>query len=279
MLSASLMGSGGPASLIAGYGYHAAGMAGFYDVTGWPDLPPDGPWGAYTDIIVPRFIATLLTAAIDHRRRTGEGQYIEAFQFEMSLHFLAPELADSQVNGHVTKRLGNRSRFAAPHGVYRCAGEDNWCAVAVLDDGQWKALRQLLGSPPWALDRALDSLEGRQTAHDLIDCHLSAWTRRRSAHAAMDELATAGIPAGAVQSSRDLANDAQYAHREFHRVLHHPEMGTVPYAGTQFRIAGYESGPYACAPMFGEHNHQVLTEIAGLSEADITELISQSAVR
>jgi crotonobetainyl-CoA:carnitine CoA-transferase CaiB-like acyl-CoA transferase len=90
---------------------------------------------------------------------------------------------------------------------------------------------------------------------DLIDRHLSAWTRRRSAHAAMDELSTAGVPAGAVQSSRDLANDAQYAHREFHRVLHHPEMGTVPYAGTQFRIAGYESGPYACAPMFGEHNH------------------------
>lgn len=279
MLSASLMGTGGPASQIAGYGYHAAGMAGFYDVTGWPDLPPDGAWGAYTDIIVPRFIATLLTAAIDHRRRTGEGQYIDAFQFEMSLHLLAPELADSQVNGHVTQRQGNRSRFAAPHGVYPCAGEDNWCAVAVLDDGQWAALRELLGNPPWACDRALDSLEGRLTAHDLIDRHLSAWTLRRSAHAAMDELAANGIPAGAVQCSKDLASDPQYAHREFHRVHHHPEMGTVPYAGTQFRITDYESGPYTYAPGLGEHSYKVLMEIVGLSEAEITELISQSAVR
>lgn len=279
MLSASLMGPGGPASAIGGYGYHAAGMAGFYDVTGWPDLPPDGPWGAYTDIIVPRFIATLLTAAIDHRRRTGEGQYIDAFQFEMALHMLAPELADSQVNGYVTKRQGNRSRFAAPHGVYPCMGADRWCAVAVLNDGQWTALKEVLGNPAWARDRSLDSLEGRLPAQELIDHHLSAWSRRRSAHAAMDELTAAGIPAGAVQSSRDLANDAQYIHRNFHRILHHPEMGTVPYAGTQFRIAGYESGPYASAPMFGEHNHQVLRNIVGISEAEITELIDQSAVR
>jgi crotonobetainyl-CoA:carnitine CoA-transferase CaiB-like acyl-CoA transferase len=142
-----------------------------------------------------------------------------------------------------------------------------------------KRMRQLLGNPPWACDRALDSLQGRLTAHDLIDRHLSAWTRRRSAHVAMNELAAWGIPAGAVQSSKDLANDAQYAYRKFHRVHHHPEMGTVPYTGTQFRIAGYESGPYACAPMFGEHNYQVLTEIVGLSEDEVAELISQSAVR
>lgn len=279
MLSASLMGPGGRASAMAGYGYHAAGMAGFYDVAGWPDLPPDGAWGAYTDIIVPRFVATLLTAAIDHRRRTGEGQYIDAFQFEMALQLLAPELADCQVNSHVTKRQGNRSRFAAPHGVYPCLGKDNWCAITVLDDAQWAALRTLLGNPTWAIDPALDKLPGRLAAHDLIDDHLSSWTRKSDAQTLMDELTASGIPAGVVQRSSDLAVDPQYVHRHFHRIHRHPVMGKVPYAGTQFRIKGYESGPHACAPLLGEHNRPVLTEIVGLRDTEIDALISEQAVR
>ncbi len=85
MLSTSLMGQTDPASEVAGFGYHASGMAGFYEVTGWPDRPPHEPWMAYTDVIAPRMIAAMVTAAIDHRLRTGEGQHIDAAQFEMAL--------------------------------------------------------------------------------------------------------------------------------------------------------------------------------------------------
>ena len=142
MLSTSLMGQFGPAASIAGYGYHAGGMAGFYEVTGWADLPPHGPWMAYTDVIAPRFIATMLVAAIDHRRRTGRGQHIDASQFEMSLQFLAPEIIETQTNGYVATRTGNRLRHAAPQGIYPSAGEDQWCAIAIDSDEHWKSLRQ-----------------------------------------------------------------------------------------------------------------------------------------
>ena len=78
MVSTCLMGQTGPARSFAGYGFHAGAIAGYYDITGWPDLPPDGPWTAYTDVVSPRFISVLVMAALDHRRRTGQGQHIDA---------------------------------------------------------------------------------------------------------------------------------------------------------------------------------------------------------
>lgn len=279
MLSTSLMGQTGPAASIAGYGFHAGGMAGFYEVTGWSDLPPHGPWLAYTDVIAPRFVATLLGAALDHRRRTGQGQHIDASQFEMALQFLAPEIIETQTSGYVATRMNNRARHAAPQGIYPSAGEDQWCAIAIDNDQQWQLLRKALGDPEWAQDAALDTLAGRLKAHDQIDGHLSEWTRARTPHAAMDELTAHGVPAGAVQRSSDLARDPQYAHREFHCFHEHPEMGRVPYAGNQFRIPGYRAGPYGYAPLLGEHNQQVLREVVGMSDQEIAEAIGGGVVQ
>ena len=149
MVSTCLMGQNGPAAPFAGYGFHAGAIAGFYEVTGWPDMPPDGPWTAYTDGVAPRFLASIIMAALDHRRRTGQGQYIDASQMEMSLHFLAPQIIDFNVSGRMVSRNGNRSETAAPHGAYSCSGEDQWCAMAVESDEQWEALRHALGDPAW----------------------------------------------------------------------------------------------------------------------------------
>lgn len=269
MMSTSLMGQTGPVRSLAGFGYHAGGMAGFYEVTGWPDLQPHGPWMAYTDVIAPRYIVALVAAALDHRERTGAGQHIDAAQFEMALQFLAPEIMDTQVNGYVATRLGNRSRFAAPQGVYPCAGEDQWCAIACESDAHWQALRGALGDPDWACDPALQEVGGRLAAHDELDARLAAWTQERMPQAAMDQLCAAGVPAGAVQRSSDLAKDPQYLHREFHRFHEHPEMGEVPHAGVQYRIAGYVPGPYRHAPLLGEHTEQVLRDELGLDDAEI----------
>ena len=279
MISTSLMGQTGPAASVAGFGYHAGAMAGFYEVTGWPDLPPHGPWLAYTDVIAPRFIATMVGAALDHRRRTGEGQHIDASQFEMALQFLAPEIIETQTTGYVATRLGNRARQAAPQGIYPCAGEDQWCAIAIETDAQWTALRTVLGDPSWARDAAFDTAAGRLAGHDAIDAGLSSWTSTRLPHAAMDELTSHGVPAGAVQRSSDLAQDPQYAHRGFHRFHEHPEMGRVPYAGNQFRMPGYAPGPNSYAPLLGEHNAEVMREILGMSDEEIAAAIADGVIQ
>jgi|TARA_Y100000310_G_scaffold321212_1_gene378554 crotonobetainyl-CoA:carnitine CoA-transferase CaiB-like acyl-CoA transferase len=279
MLSTSLMGQTGPHAAVSGFGYHAAGMAGFYEVTGWPDLPPHGPWLAYTDVIAPRFISALVSAALDHRRRTGSGQHIDAAQFELALQFLAPEIMEVQTNDYTATRLGNRSRFYAPQGIYPCAGEDQWCAIAIETDEQWDQLRRALEEPDWAAAPLYATHDARLDAHDDIDRKLSEWTSTMAPLEVMDKLIAAGVPAGAVQRSSDLATDPQYAHRGFHRFHQHPVMGEVPYAGNQFRIPGYQPGPNSYAPLLGEHNLEVLKEIIGMTEQEIADAVKEGVVQ
>ena len=278
MVSTCLMGQSGPASAMAGYGYHAGAMAGFYETTGWSDLPPSGPWVAYTDTIAPRFLLTTLLAALDHRRRTGEGQYIDAAQFEMGLHFLAPEILDYQANGYLASRSGNRARDAAPQGVYPCAGDDNWCAIAVDNDTHWSALCRVLGDPQWSKNPDLESVSGRLENHDSIDAGIANWTRTQNRSVVAEQLRTAGVPAGVVQRSSDLLRDTQYEHRNFFQYLNHVEMGNIPYAGHQFRIRGYASGPRSAAPILGQHSVEVLQELLGMSDDEIANAFASGAI-
>ncbi len=278
MASSCLMGQTGPARDFAGFGYHAAAIAGFFEITGWPDRPPAGPWSAYTDIIAPRFLLLGVMAALEHRRRTGHGQYIDISQMESALLYLAPQLIDFNLSAHAVTRNGNRAETAAPHGAYPCAGEDQWCAIAVENDGQWKALRRVIGDPDWARDDKFRTTEGRLAHEEQIDKRLSEWTRERSPHDVMKVLQAAGVPAGAAHRSSDLLQDPQLAHRRFYHYMDHPEMGNIPYTGHEFRIRGYDSGPRFPAPLLGQHNEYVMREILGMTDDEITETLVAGAL-
>ena len=278
MVSTCLLGQTGRCASMAGYGYHAAGVAGFFELTGWPDRAPVGPWNAYTDTIAPRFLTTTLLAALDHQRRTGEGQLIDLSQMEASLHFLAPEIFALQMTGKAPTRNGNRTEAAAPQGVYRCAGEDEWCAIAVEEDEQWRALRHVLDDPSSMCAPELDSLAGRLAKHDRIDEAITAWTRQRKPRDVMLELTSAGIPAGHVQRSRDLESDPQLLHRGFYRELDHAEMGRVPYSGHQFRISGYDNGPRFAAPLLGGESFEILSDELGMEAEVIADLMAAGTI-
>lgn len=276
MISTCLMGQTGPARGLAGYGYHAAALAGFYEVTGWPDRAPSGPWTAYTDTIAPRFISTLLTAALDHRRRTGEGCHIDLAQIETALHFLTPELLDEQLTGRSATRMGNRLPGCAPQGCYPCSGEDQWLAIGIDTDDQWSRLVA-------ATDGALRDWENADTAtrmanHDAIDAALSGWTSERSRASATESLQRAGVPAGPVQRSSDLLVDPQYQERRFYRYYEHQEMGHIPYAGHQYRISDYDNGPRGPAPALGQHSFEILSELLGLDDEAIAEAYASGAI-
>ena len=219
-----------------------------------------------------------MLAALDRRRRTGEGQYIDLGQMEAALHFLAPEILSRQATGEIYGRLGNRARDAAPQGVYACAGEDEWCAVAVENDSQWQALQKALGDPDWARDASFDSVQGRQAEHDTIDAGIADWTRRRKPREAMHVLLDAGVPAGHVQRSQDLRLDPQLEHRGFYREFDHAEMGRVPYSGHQFKISGYDSGPRAAAPLLGANSFEVLCDELGFEPEADADLMASGAI-
>ena len=278
MVSTSMLGHGSSASVMAGYGYHAAAIAGYQNLVGWPDLPPDGPWVAYTDTIGPRFITTSLLAALHHRDRTGEGSHLEAAQLEVALQLLAPELAEFQRSGTEPARRGNRHPVFAPQGVYPTSGEDRWLAISIVDDEAWARLVDLLGRPGWATEPALGTAAGRHAAHDRIDEHLSAWTAEREAHEAEALLAGVWITAGVVQSSRELGEDPQYRHRGFYHRHPHAEVGRATYAGHQYRIDGYDHGPRRAAPCLGEHTFEVLTDFLGMSTDDVAELAASGVL-
>ena len=278
MVSTCLMGQTGPAAQLAGYGYHAGAIAGFYEVTGWPDLAPSSPWVAYTDTIAPRFVSTLLAAALDRRRRTGEGCHLDVAQIETALHFLGPELLDLQTSGNAATRIGNRSAVHAPQGCYVCTGDDNWCAIAIDSDAQWLGLCRAMGRDDLANDPALAHHAGRLDAHDAIDEAITHWTRTRDRVAVMHTLQAAGVPTGVVQRSSDLLCDPQYEHRHFYRYFDHPVMGHIPYAGHQYCIGGYANGPRGPAPTLGQHSLEILSGFLGFSDEAIAEAYARGAI-
>ena len=278
MASTCLMGQSGPAAALAGYGFHAAAVSGFPELTGWPDRPPSGPWAAYTDTIANRFLAASIMAALDHRRRTGRGQYIEQSQMESALHFLTPQILEYQLGGVVPTRSGNDAPDAAPHNAYPCLGEDEWCAIAVENDQQWQALCRVLDAADLAASRELAGVSGRIAHRQAIDQRIAAWTSLMSVQEAMDRLQAAGVPSGAVQRSSDLLADPQLLHRGFFRSFLHAEMGTVRYEGHQFRIRGYNSGPRSAAPCLGEHLIEVMRELLGMSDDEIAEIAVSGAL-
>ena len=135
-----------------------------------------------------------------------------------------------------------------------------------------------MGDPSWALDGKFRSVQGRLENHDAIDDYIGEWTKEQDPKKLMQLLLSHGVPAGVVQRSSDLETDPQLAHRNYLRPLDHPEMGVVPYGGHQFRIKGYDNGPRFPAPVFGQHNEQVLRDILGMTDDEITEAIIAEAI-
>ena len=185
------MGQTGSLANFAGFGNLAASVTGFQLFAGWPDRPPSGPAGAYTDYIAARYNAVAILAALEHRRRTGEGQYIDQSQAEAALHFLAPALLDFQLNGRSRTRAGNDDLEMFPHGVFRALGADRWVAIAVRDARDWRALCDALGRADWRDDAALASADARRARGEEIDAAISAWTEARDASAIEAELQAA----------------------------------------------------------------------------------------
>jgi crotonobetainyl-CoA:carnitine CoA-transferase CaiB-like acyl-CoA transferase len=285
MLSTCMQGQTGPRRLYRGFGNLMAGLAGFYELTGWPDRTPAMIYGAYTDFVSQRFAATSLLAALDHRRRTGEGQHIDLSQLEASLQLLGPELLAYELDGRVATRAGNRDRDLVPNGVFPCRAEperaerypsggqgaEAWVAISCADDDQWAALTALAGLPDEPRWR---TAAGRRADEDHIEELIGAWTatQRASDVVALLQPRVASAP---VLGVPELHTDPQIAHRGYWVPLEHPVYGLVPYSGMQAamsRTHGIVPGP---APCLGQDTWYVLESILGVDAGTIAELLAE----
>jgi crotonobetainyl-CoA:carnitine CoA-transferase CaiB-like acyl-CoA transferase len=278
MLSSCLNGQTGPHARLAGFGTMGLHIAGFGDLAGWPDRPPAGPAGAYTDYIAPKFTAAAILAAIDHRNRTGEGSYIDLSQAEASQQFLAPALLDYFVNDEVLHRRGNASPDHAPHAVYPAAGEDRWIAIAVLDDDQWQGLCRALGRDDWANDAALANVRGRLDHHDDLDAVISEWTAAREVEDIESALQAEGVPVHRVSGSPDLWTDPQIDARGHFVDVEHPEYGTVPVENSRMAFSATPAHITRPGPVFGQDNEDILKNLLGYSEDEFIEMLTSGAL-
>jgi len=279
MLSSCMQGQTGPYSEHAASGHKLTALAGFNQIAGWPDRPP-GWIGAYTDFIAPRYNIIAVLAALDYRRQTGRGQYLDVSQYEASVQFEAPVVLDYQANGRIAGRDGNQLPYAAPHNAYRCLGEDRWCAITVSTDKQWRAFCRVIGNPAWTREHRFATLLARKEHEAELDRLVSEWTTLRTAEDVMTAMQAAGVPAGIVENPQDqLDKDPQLRERRFFRQLDYPGVG--PYRaplGTHFRLSKHEVEPKR-APVLGEHNEYVFKRLLGLTDTDYDRLVSAGVIR
>ncbi len=272
MLSMSTMGNTGPWRDYVGFGPTVQAFSGITYLTSYRGKPPIGLGYSYADHVAGLMAALALLGALEYRRRTGKGQYIDVSQVEAMSSLLGDAFWSYAISGKPPEPVGNRSSEVAPYGVYRCRGNDRWCAIAVFGDEEWMRFKRALGNPPWTEDGKFSTLPDREKNADELDKLVEGWTRGHTAEEVMALLQGQGVAAGVVQDASDLANDPQLRSRGFFVELDHPELGRTISDATPIKLSETPAKYSRAAPMQGQDNDYVYGELLGMSEDEITKL-------
>jgi crotonobetainyl-CoA:carnitine CoA-transferase CaiB-like acyl-CoA transferase len=270
-------GRGGPLGESSAFGPLNSAFAGVTWLWNHPDAPyPGGCALNHPDHTAAKLAAGIILAALEHRRRTGEGQMIEMSQAESAAYLLGDVYLHEACTGRRVEQTGNTSPYAAPHGVYRCRGDDRWVAIAVVTDEDWRAFAQTLG---WPDDPSLATVEGRLAHGTELDARVEEWTRDQSAEEIAERLQAAGVSAMPVQNGDDHRADEHLAARGAIVTVDHPEIGPERHIGNPIRFSSLEPTPAGRAPLMGEHTNDVLMRWLGLSAADVRSLETDGTCR
>ncbi len=280
LVSMAAFGQSGPDHARPGYGPVMEELSGLASLTGWGDGRPQLAIGyAYGDPVAATAAAAASLAALIQRRRTGCGQHVDLAQFDVLVAMIGEAFVEWSLTGSEPPQHGNRRPGCAPHGVYACAGDDQWVAIAVESDAHWQGLRRALGDPEWARDAALATADARHARCAELDERLSAWTRSRPKTAVFERCAAEGVPAAPVQrTNEDLLDDPQLRARGFYERVSHPCGGEWSMHGWEWRPAGAGRCVRRLAPDFGADNHTILRELAGLSSQEIAALEQEGVI-
>src|SRR5581483_723756 len=247
MLRMPAFGLTGPWRDRVGFAQTMEQISGLAYVTGYPDGPPIIPRGP-CDPLGGMHGAFALMVAMAERDARGEGVLVEAPLVESALQLSAEQVIEYSATGTVLERAGNHSPGVAPQGVYACEGSEQWLAISVATDEQWRALVDALGRPAWATDTGLASYAGRAAARDRLDAELGAWAATRDLGATVALLLDRGVPAAAVADPRSISTNPQVAARGLFEESTHPVAGTHPIATMPFRWSGIDRWIHTPAP-------------------------------
>jgi benzylsuccinate CoA-transferase BbsF subunit len=280
MVSITYAGHTGPERNYAGYGHGIDGLASIAFHNGYHD--DDHPMRsgvAYADTPVGMHTAAAIMMALRHRRRTGEGQYVDVSLREGVLAQLAELFMEYAINKRFYPRFGNREFGFAPSGCFPCLGDDHWITITVKTDDEWVALRRVMGDPEWARDTRFYHSLTRWSHHDELDSRISQWTRDKDSWALAEELQTAGIAATAVASVTDVLNSSpHHIARQFWGRVSLPELGAYHAQGPAWHLSKTPARRPSAPVSYGHDNDEVFLRTLGISEEEYRTLQDEHVI-
>ena len=280
------LGSQGTYGRFRTLGPIAASFVGTSDMAGLPEPAMPAGWGySFLDWMGAYSYALAILGALYHRDRTGEGQWIDSSQCESGIFIAGTSILDWSANDRIWSRYGNRSPYkpAAPHGIYRCAGEDRWISIACFDEAEWNALTRVAGHKEWGLDPRFATLRERLENQDDLDALLTSWIQSQDPYDCMHRLQDAGVPAGVCQNAEDRCDhDPQLAELKWLTEVTGTKIGKWPVTELPIKLSetpAYIGGPIdRGAPGYGEDNAQILGELLGYSSKKIEQLADDGVI-
>ncbi|HTN72666.1 MAG TPA: CoA transferase [Methylomirabilota bacterium] len=275
-VSMSGYGHDGPRHDWTSMNMNLQGYSGLMMVTGAEGDPPTAISNSWNDYIGGLHACFAILQAVDQRSTSGQGTRIDLSQFECSVSMIGALLLSSAVNGTTPLRRGNRSAVFAPQGVYRCAGTDEWCALSVETDQQWKALAQLLGQEKWGSDSTFATVDGRMRRHGEIDHQIEVWTQPLSNTEVERRLKAAGVPAERMRRINEVIESEEGA--TVFAKMEEPRVGSILATRLPFSLPLDFLPPPRSAPALGENTTDVLRQWLNLSNEEITAIQEREAL-
>lgn len=272
VVSSSSRGHEGPEGEYLGYATVHQSIGGLSYITGHPEDHPTHGTPGDADFMNATGTAFATVAALYHRARTGEGQFIDYSQCEGCSSLIGEQLLGYAMSGRIPERMGNAHPEYAPHGVYRCWGLDRWLALEVHTDDEFQALARVLGRPELVADPRFATGKGRKENEAALNAVIEEWTRRRDRDWMVDELCAAGIAAAPARDGRDIYADRHLQARGAFVTVDHPEWGELELSEAPWKISGGLDDLTRHAPLLGEHNRYVLQDLLGLPDGEMDEL-------
>jgi crotonobetainyl-CoA:carnitine CoA-transferase CaiB-like acyl-CoA transferase len=279
LFSTSGYGDTGPDRSFVTWGPNIETLSGLSTLSGFPHRECTITQYAYPDALSAMHGLVAVMCALEHRARTGEGQYVNLSQFEATVAAIGHLMLEPLATGREPQKLANRSLGKAPHGCYRCCGEDRWCAIAVSSDAEWERFCVVLGRPTWVEDPRFATLASRLENADALDARVEAWTAGRTAEDVMSALQAAGIAAGVVQNVEDqFERDPQLAARHFFEEIEHLKKGTVVATGIPLGLTGTPGHTGRAGAPVGQDNEAVFGELLGMTPEEIRATVDAGAI-
>lgn len=279
MVSMPGFGFEGPYKGYVSLGTVIDGFTGYHLLRGYPGTDPTvTPVVNHGDAIGSTTLAFAILVALYHRRKTGQGQFVDISQVECMIPHLGRPLMDSFMNGRELSPLGNKDYYRAPYGCYRCLGDDNWVVITVSTEEEWKSMCEAMGRGEWVNDRRFDNMSNRYCNQADLDKLIEEWTSCREKHEVMGLLQTYGVAASAVLRFGDLYSDSHLLSRGFFETLSHPNIGTHRYPRQPWKLSKTCNSDTIPPNGLGEHNDYVYGTLLGLDQAEIQDLRSKSVI-